>query len=152
MHTHENLITNFYAAFARGDSPGMIACYHTDIRFEDPVFGVLHGKDAMDMWRMLVRPGIQITCSDVVADENTGSANWTASYRFGKSNRNVVNRIHAQFAFKDGKIIRHSDRFDLWRWARQALGLPGVFLGWTPWMHKKIRNQVLRRLKLFQEC
>lgn len=151
MHPHERLIETFYSAFANADAESMIACYHTDIRFEDPVFGVLQGNDAKDMWKMLVRPGIQITCSHIVADDRRGNATWIAAYHFGKTHRPVVNHIKAQFVFKEGKIMQHADRFDLWKWSRQALGLPGVLFGWTPWMQMKIRNQALNRLHRFQE-
>jgi hypothetical protein len=151
MHPHESVIGTFYSAFANADAEAMIACYHTDIRFEDPVFGVLHGVHAKDMWRMLVRPGIRITCSDIVADDHRGSATWIAAYHFGKSHRPVVNHIKAQFVFKEGKIIQHIDRFDLWKWSRQALGLPGALFGWTPWMQRKIRNQVRNGLRSFQQ-
>lgn len=146
---HEDLIHTFYTAFANADSEGMIRCYHDQIRFEDPAFGILHGDDAKKMWRMLVRPGIQITLSNVKSNATTGRADWIAEYEFGKTKRHVVNRIHAEFEFKDGKIIKHTDHFDFWKWSRQALGISGLLLGWTPWMKKKVRSQVLARLKAF---
>lgn len=146
---HENLINTFYTCFEKADSEGMIRCYHDDIRFEDPAFGVLHGTDAKKMWRMLVRPGIQITFSDVRSNTATGSVNWIAEYEFGQSKRHVINRIHAEFEFKDGKIIKHTDHFNFWKWSRQALGISGLLLGWTPWMQKKVRTKVLARLKAF---
>ncbi len=148
---HENLISTFYSAFANADAEGMVHCYHDQIRFEDPVFGVLHGADAKRMWRMLVRPGIRITYSEVAADDHSGSANWIAEYTFGKSQRPVINKIHAEFEFKDGKIIRHTDTFDLWKWSRQALGVSGLLLGWTSWMKNKLRNTVRGKLNAFRE-
>ena len=38
-----------------------------------------------------------------------------------------------------GKIVRHIDRFDFWRWSRMALGPAGLLLGWTPLLHKKVQ-------------
>ena len=137
------------SAFAEGDAEKMVACYHDEIQFEDPIFGLLRGNDAKKMWRMLVRPGIQITFSDVIADEDTGSATWIAEYTFGKSQRPVFNKIRAQFQFKDGKIIRHTDHFNFWKWTRQALGLQGLLFGWTPWMQRKLRTKVRTRLTAF---
>ena len=54
-----------------------------------------------------------------------GSADWTADYLFSKTGRQVFNEIHAEFEFKDGKIFRHHDTFDIWKWSRQALGISG---------------------------
>ena len=39
-----------------------------------------------------------------------------ATYTFSATGRTVVNRIRARFDFRDGKIVRHVDSFDLWRW------------------------------------
>ena len=63
------LIEKFYTAFQKRDYDGMIACYHPDIHFSDPVFIDLHGKQAGAMWHMLCERGedLQIVFSDVVA-------------------------------------------------------------------------------------
>jgi hypothetical protein len=82
-------------------------------------------------------------------DVDSNSANWTAAYVFRKTGRKVVNRISAQFEFKDGKIIRHTDHFNLWRWTSQALGLPGYLLGWTGYMQKRCIRQTSALLKNF---
>ena len=37
--------------------------------------------------------------------------------------------ISTAYEFKDGKIIKHTDKFDFYRWSRQALGLMGWVLG-----------------------
>jgi hypothetical protein len=52
----------------------------------------------------------------------------------------VVNRIDAEFVFRDGLIVRHTDTFNFWAWARQALGPAGLLLGWTPMLQKKVRD------------
>ena len=49
------------------------------------------------------------------------------------------NQIEATFRFADGKIIEHTDVFDLWAWTRMALGLPGILLGWSPPIQNKVR-------------
>jgi len=140
---NKQLIEKFYAAFAAGDAGGMIACYADDITFEDPAFGLLKGRDAKNMWRMLLgnNTGIKITARNVEANHETGSADWVAEYVFSRTGRRVVNRVHAQFGFKEGKIVRHTDTFNAWKWAGQALGLSGYLLGWTPFMKNKIRRQ-----------
>ena len=127
----------------------MIDCYHQDIEFYDPAFGTLHGDEARNMWRMLVersKGDIKIFFSDVAANEKTGSAKWVAEYTFSQTGRRVINRITAQFEFRDGKIIKHNDHFDIWKWSRQALGAKGLLLGWTSFMQKKITSSARKSL------
>lgn len=148
---NKQLIEKFYASFAARDAEGMVSCYADDIEFEDPAFGPLKGNDAKNMWRMLLKnPDIKVTCSNVEADDNTGSADWVAVYTFSKTGRKVTNRVSARFEFKDGKIIKHTDQFSFWKWAGQALGLSGYLLGWTPLVKNKVRGQALGLLAKFK--
>jgi ketosteroid isomerase-like protein len=149
MVTNRELIDAFYTAFAHFKAEEMVNCYHNDIRFEDPVFGVLQGDQARNMWRMLVRPGIVVTHDQVAVSGDTGSANWTATYAFGTTGKKVVNNVSAHFVFKDGKIIQHTDHFNMRTWARQALGFKGFLLGGTSFLRNKIRQQALTRLDNF---
>ena len=151
MHPNARLIHTFYTAFQARDAEGMIACYQAGVTFSDPVFGVLRGNEAADMWRMLCARGkdLEIEFDRIQADDQGGSARWQARYTFSKSNRRVLNVIHASFEFKDGKILRHTDRFNLWKWAAMALGPLGAFLGWTPFVRSGIRREARRGLELF---
>ncbi|ACC74406.1 nuclear transport factor 2 family protein [Paraburkholderia phymatum] len=148
--THPNaaLIERFYEAFQRRDVDTMAACYAPDVTFSDPVFTQLHGDEVSDMWRMLVSRAQEFTLafSHVAADDGHGSAHWVASYVFSQTGRAVVNQIDARFVFRDGLIVEHRDRFDLWRWAGQALGAKGALLGWTPFVQGAIREQAKRGL------
>jgi ketosteroid isomerase-like protein len=149
---NKELINKFYGAFAAGDAEGMLSCYHDDIQFEDPAFGILKGNEAKSMWRMLIKNSkgnIKITYNNIQADDKTGSAHWEAVYVFSKTGRNVVNKVDASFEFKDGKIIKHTDRFDFWKWAGQALGLTGSLLGWTPFLKNKVRKNATDSLSKF---
>ena len=141
MHPHAALIMRFYEAFRRHDSKGMAACYHPAVVFSDPVFGELRGNEAREMWAMLCHRAIDLHVAycDVVADDTIGRAHWDAHYTFSPTGRPVHNSITAGFAFKDGLIARHMDRFSFWRWSRQALGPAGLWLGWTPFLTAKVR-------------
>ena len=143
------LIRLFYESFTSGDSDGMTSCYHQDVIFEDPAFGVLRGKEVAAMWQMLLERSkgeLEISYSDVVADEHDGSAQWVATYVFQAKGRRVVNQVSASFEFLDGKIVQHTDRFDFWQWARQALGWKGWLLGWTSWMQSKVQERTNKML------
>jgi hypothetical protein len=50
---------------------------------------------------------------------------------------------------EDEKIIIHEDSFDFWKWSRMALGTPGLLLGWTPFLKKKVRTQAQTSLQNF---
>ena len=151
MTANEQLIQKFYACFQQRDAQGMAECYHDEVEFSDAVFTHLRGVYAKAMWRMLCERGkdLEISVSDIRADEKTGHAHWEARYTFSQSGRKVHNKIEASFQFQDGKIIKHEDRFDLWRWTRMALGAKGVFLGWLPLVQNRIRREARQSLEHF---
>ena len=151
MHPHEALIREFYAAFARRDAEGMARCYHPDVFFSDPVFPALRGQAAGDMWRMLLSRAsdLEVTLDSASADDDGGRAQWTARYTFSRTGRKVVNVIRGMYAFRDGKIVRHYDRFSFWRWASQALGPIGALLGWFAPLKWKVRKDAARSLEKF---
>lgn len=151
-HPNAALISRFYQAFQALDAETMAACYAPEVRFSDPVFEDLRGAEAADMWRMLTARAQDFSLSFEVlqADAEQGRARWTARYLFSQTGRSVVNHIEAQFRFADGLIVEHRDRFDLWRWARQALGAKGLLLGWAPPVQKAIRRQAARGLAQFR--
>ena len=154
MTPNENTITKFYNAFANGNAKEMCECYHPNVKFRDPAFGLLNGKEVCQMWEMLIKRSkgsLKIEFSEVEANEYMGSARWIASYRFSKTNRKVVNTIAAKFHFQDGLIIKHTDDFDIWKWSKQALGIKGLLLGWTGYMQKKIQEQARKSLKVYCE-
>ena len=146
----KELIERFYTAFAAGDVETMASCYHEDARFSDPVFPDLDGKDeVMKMWRTLVgrSDDINIVLGDHAADDRRGTAHWTATYTFTTTGRPVVNEIDAAMIFRDGLIVDHKDSFDFWKWSRQALGTPGLLLGWSPILKKKVQAQSAQLLQ-----
>ncbi len=147
------LINRFYEAFARRDGAAMAACYHPEARFSDPAFPNLRGGEIGAMWTMLCQRAqeFSLTFRDVQADAARGSAHWEAKYLFSKTGRRVHNIIEAEFAFKDGLIVAHDDRFDFWRWSRQALGLPGVLLGWSGFLRGKVQAEAAKGLAIFQK-
>jgi ketosteroid isomerase-like protein len=148
VHPNDELIQRFYAAFDRGDGETMAACYLPEARFHDPVFGDLSGTEAGDMWRMLTgrAADLDVELAEHEAGDTTGSARWIATYRFAPTGRKVVNDIHAKFQFADNMIAEHVDRFSFWAWSRQALGAPGLLLGWTPLLRGKVGGQARKGL------
>ncbi len=148
---NDQIIRRLYEAMDAHDGDTMASCYASDARFEDPVFGPLTGTQAGDMWRMLTSRSedlrVELAEQDVQGDR--GSARWIARYTFGPTGRSVTNEIRGSFRFRDGLIIEHTDRFSFYRWARQALGPMGVFLGWAPPMRLALRRRALEDLAKF---
>ena len=151
MHPHAELVRGFYAAFQRRDHAAMAACYTADATFSDPVFRDLRGPRVGAMWRMLCERAtdLRIEASGIEASGERGSARWEAWYTFTATGRPVHNCIEAAFRFRDGRIAQHTDAFDLSAWARQALGIKGLLLGWTPLVQNAIRAQAMRGLDAF---
>jgi ketosteroid isomerase-like protein len=146
------LIERFYGAFQALDADAMAACYAPDVIFEDPVFGRLHGREAGDMWRMLLARATDFTLQvdGVQFVGQTASAHVIARYTYSATGRFVVNDIRTQFAIRDGLIAEQTDTFDLYRWSRQALGVSGWLFGWTSQMQEAIRTRGRRALKQYQ--
>jgi ketosteroid isomerase-like protein len=146
------LIERFYGAFGRRDVNAMLECYHAEVVFSDPVFGTLAAAETCAMWRMLNGRArdLRVDFRDVKANEHSGRAHWEAWYTFASTGRAVHNRIDAEFHFTDALIVRHIDRFSLWRWAAMALGAKGAMLGWVPSVRGAIRAQAAMGLAAFR--
>jgi ketosteroid isomerase-like protein len=149
-NSNDELIEHFYAAFGRGDGDAAAACYAPNATFSDPVFTDLHGAEPGAMWRMLASRAQDLVVTLVAheADEQRGSAHWLADYTF-RTGRKVHNDIHAEFRFENGLIVEHRDSFSFYAWARQALGPPGLLLGWTPIIQGKVRAEARAGLDEF---
>jgi ketosteroid isomerase-like protein len=151
MSREADLIRRFYTALGHRDHAAMAACYAPDARFSDPVFQDLRGPRIAAMWRMLCERGtdLRVAASHVEVEGDRGSARWEAWYTFSATRRPVHNVVQATFELRDGLIATHRDEFDLYRWARQALGPKGVLLGWTPFVQRAIRAQATGALEAF---
>lgn len=158
MHPNAQTLQRFYSAFARLDHATMGACYAPDATFDDPAFS-LRGRDQVaGMWRMLCtasqRPGAaehwRLEFSGIEADDAAGRAHWEAHYLFSATGRRVHNVIDGHFTFTpEGLIATHRDHFSFWRWARQALGAPGLLLGWSPSLRRRVRSTAAGNLQKF---
>jgi len=154
VSTEAGLVERFYAAFGRRDHRTMAAAYAPSARFSDPVFTDLAGPRIGAMWRMLCERAsdLRIACGPVTVAAGRARVEWQAWYTYTATGRPVHNRIQASLTIADGLITRHDDRFDLYRWSRQALGFKGVVLGWTPLVQGAIRKQAGKALERFERA
>jgi hypothetical protein len=148
-------IERLYAAFAQLDGAAMQACYAPAAHFEDEVFTLDGAHRIGGMWRMLCdatksRPESRAAWRLSTSRITDRSAHWDAHYLFSATGRPVLNRIDASFEFDaGGLIVRHRDRFDFWAWSRQALGTPGLLLGWTLLLRRKVRATAAANLQRY---
>ena len=157
MHPNQATLEKFYSAFARLDSDTMATCYAPDAAFDDEAFSLRGHREVTGMWHMLCDAtkvkGMDVwklTYSGLEAGASTGKSHWDAYYRFSATGRMVHNSIDGAFEFNEqGLITRHRDRFDFWSWSRQALGAPGLLLGWTPFLRAKVRAGAAANLQKY---
>jgi ketosteroid isomerase-like protein len=151
MNDQEKLINRFYNSFAQRDYKAMQDCYADNATFSDEAFQNLNSAQVKAMWEMLIKRGkdLQIRFQNVTADEKSGSCEWIANYTFSQTGRKVENHIKANFEFENGKIVKHLDQFDFYKWSSQALGLPGKLLGWTSFLKNKVRTTAMKSLADF---
>jgi len=151
MNQNEQIVFDFYSAFQSLDAENMVKHYADNIQFEDPAFGKLPNEDAKNMWRMLCRNAsdLKITFSILNSEGNLVNAHWDAQYTFSKTGRFVKNSIDATFTLENGKITNHLDQFNLWKWSKQALGLTGYLIGWSPFFKKKLQSSTNKLLQKF---
>jgi SnoaL-like domain len=146
-------IERFYGAFAKLDADTMQTCYAPEATFDDEAFSLKGPAQIGGMWRMLTETtkakGMAHWKLEVSAITDR-SAHWEAHYLFSATGRLVHNKIDAAFTFApDGRILTHRDRFDFWAWSRQALGTPGLLLGWSPFLRSKVRATAAGNLQRF---
>jgi ketosteroid isomerase-like protein len=138
----------FYRAMNQLDAAGVTRHYAPNVVFHDPVFGELRGEDPSRMWRMLLARAkdMRVAHEILQADDKRVVTRWIATYTFQKTGRPVENVITATMDVENGKIVRHTDVFSFYRWARQALGPVGMLLGWTPLVQGKVRAEAAASL------
>jgi ketosteroid isomerase-like protein len=154
MNGNAQVIQRFYSAFQKLDYATMQSCYSDDIIFNDPAFGILEGPEAKAMWEMLCKnaKNFSLSFSNIqLLDDEYATCDWVANYTFSKTGRKVTNKIKAHMRLQDGMIIEHTDQFDIWKWSRQALGLPGILLGWSGYLKNKIRSNARKSLEKFMD-
>jgi ketosteroid isomerase-like protein len=152
MTPNEELVDQFYTSFGKKDFQGMQHCYADSAIFNDAVFKHLNAEQVKAMWQMLLsRSGdLKIVHRDVREKEGLVTAHWEASYTFTATGNKVLNKIDAEFEIQDGKIVRHTDHFNFYNWAKQAFGGGGFLLGWTKFFREKVTATAMKKLEEYR--
>lgn len=151
--SNQQVISNFYTCFQNKNYQGMQDCYADNATFSDPVFINLNASQVKKMWEMLCVRGkdLKLDFKNIQTSGNHGSAMWIAYYTFSATGRKVVNHVTASFIIENGKIVKHTDVFSFYKWSRQAFGITGSLIGWTPFFKKKLRQGAMKSLNEFSK-
>lgn len=153
MHTNEKLIHCYLRALRERDLQTMQMCYHGSITYEDDLFRELRKEEVGAMWEMRFgeNPVWEVEYREVEASNVWGRAYWTLTYGHSKSGKPRRRHIVARFTFYEGKILYHSDAFNLYNWVKETQGAWWRFLVWFSPFRYFLRAGAHRRLKRFQE-
>lgn len=152
-------VQDFFDALARLDAYALAQCYAPSARFEDAAWS-LQGTEAIAaMWEMICddtrRLGADVwrlECLRIRGTRHRCKVDWRLSHRDPATGRLIHQRMESRFLLtRDGRIDFHENRFSLWRWSRQARGLSGWLLGWTPIMRQRVRHDAAQRLDRYLE-
>lgn len=147
------LLSRFYTAFANRDYETMASLYHPEAKFNDAIFKDLNYKQTTAMWHMILSGAqdLNMTFEIQQATEFSGKVKWVADYNypgfFGIQNA-VHNVSLGEIQIKDGKIFRHTDRYNLTKWISMALGVPTMLADSTI-MQALVQHQAKTGLALF---
>jgi hypothetical protein len=144
------VLAQFYDAFSVLDAKTMASMYHEQASFSDPAFPDLRGERIGMMWAMMCRRAKKFSLSYKIlfADERKAQVEWQANYLYG-GKRKVENHILSTISLWDGLIVRQVDEFDFPKWAKQALGFPGLVAGNTEWLRRKVQVTAKEQLDQF---
>jgi SnoaL-like domain len=143
-------LSRFYDAFNELDAKTMAKMYHEQASFSDPAFPDLRGARIGMMWAMMCSRAkeFSLTYTILFADERKAQVEWHAKYMYA-GKRKVENHVLSTISLWDGLIVRQIDEFDFPKWAKQALGLPGLLAGNTEWLRRKVRVTARDQLDQF---
>ncbi len=151
--TPKETIETFYTAFQQKDYKTMQSLYADNAIFNDEAFTNLHAAQVKAMWQMLIKKGkdLELSYKILESNENTVKVNWIATYTFSATGNKVKNDITATMELSNGKIIKHTDRFDFYQWSKQALGIKGLLFGNFSFFRKKVQAVAMANLAKFME-
>lgn len=151
MHANAQLFHQFYTAMQQRDFDTLRTLYSSETTFTDEAYRNLNYTEVTGMWEMLLTRGKDLTITFEVSDstETTVAGTWIATYTFTLTGKKVRNVISASMKISNGKIVAHRDRFDFYKWSRQAFGFKGLLLGWTPFFKNKVHQLATKSLHKF---
>jgi len=139
------LLLKFFKAVQTQDVKAIGECYHNDIEYYEPAYGKMTGPRALGYWSFFFSQVKEMQCEydGLKINGDKGTLHIEEWYTWSATGHAVHNLVDCEFDFKDGKIFRHIDNYNLNAWAFQSLG--AKYLGWT----KKTREQEVEKFEDF---
>ncbi|KAG8793616.1 hypothetical protein FRC16_010881 [Serendipita sp. 398] len=153
----EQLVEKYLAAYKAYDLAAMDACTDPEFTFSDPAFPSLNSKQAKGMFSMFVnnreKNKMELEYKDIKKGINdlTYTATYTVRYIF--TGRPVTNVIQSTFTISptSNLLLSQVDAFPFYTWAKQALGLPGLLLGWTGYLQSQVQHNAGQSLEKYMK-
>ncbi|KAG8751620.1 hypothetical protein FRC14_007723 [Serendipita sp. 396] len=172
----EQLVEKYLAAYKAYDLAAMDACTDPEFTFSDPAFPSLNckyeprsswpighpnfvsvAKQAKGMFSMFVnnreKNKMELEYKDIKKGINdlTYTATYTVRYIF--TGRPVTNVIQSTFTISptSNLLLSQVDAFPFYTWAKQALGLPGLLLGWTGYLQSQVQHNAGQSLEKYMK-
>jgi len=128
---HSLLLVKYLQAIKEQDLKTISSCFHEEAEFYEPAYGKLTGPKIAAWWTFFFAQAKEFHSEfdslKVNGDKATvHSEHW---YYWNATGAGVHNLVESEFDFKDGKIFRQIDNYNLNAWAFQAL--ESKFMGWT---------------------
>ncbi|RKR82268.1 SnoaL-like protein [Mucilaginibacter gracilis] len=152
MYSNEKLILDFYDNLRKGDVKKIGNFYAKNATFRDPIFISLNASQASAMWAMVVKEkDFQIDIKKIDISDRFLTADCTLIWTC-ENGKKVLNDITSRFAFNtDGKILLHSNHFDVYKLVKQTTGTIGVLFGWTKVLRNRTRRLAAEKLNYFMK-
>jgi len=129
------------------------------VEFDDEAFSLRGKQQVMGMWTMLSE-ATKAKGKDVWRLEHSGiQPAATAARPIGeralplqRHRPHGAQHHRCRVQLNDqGLVVKHRDSFNFWHWSSQALGTPGLLLGWSPMLRNKVRTTAAGNLTKFMQ-
>lgn len=146
--SHENIMTYLSPASKERELAEVI---HPGIQYFDPLYAALQGADVLKLKRYEASfAGFNVKWGDV-SDEGDGyfTIPWIKEYTYPVTGRKVKVAGKSYLHLENGRVAGHSEAFSLHRWAKDAYGIAGWFLGSIFFFQRKMRREAAEKFREF---
>jgi hypothetical protein len=148
MITEEKCISKLFTAIETGDTYSIMECYHDFSTIYDPIVGTIYGEVAPYYPSLLATSFLsaRIEVTKLVTEKLSGFAEVKIQLTRRESNKVITCRGRLEFEFKDGKICRQVNEYNVWHLMREIDGKPGSLFGMLPSYRRKYKVKILKAL------